>query len=57
VIIDIDECTEGTAGCAQMCTNQDGSYSCSCGSGYRLVANAHGCEGKLFIVTNRQCGD
>ena len=42
---DIDECIEGTAGCAQMCTNVNSSYSCSCGSGYLLAIDEHGCEG------------
>ena len=41
--IDIDECTEGTHLCSQTCTNSIGSYSCSCGSGYRLASNRHGC--------------
>ena len=50
MITDIDECAEGTAGCAQTCTNQDGSYSCSCGSGYRLAADTHGCEGKYIFT-------
>ena len=53
-IIDIDECAESTSGCAQICTNQDGSYSCSCGSGYRLGVDEHGCEGtNLFIIATR----
>ena len=43
-IIDIDECAEGADGCAQTCTNEVGSYSCSCGSGYRLATNRHGCS-------------
>ena len=40
---DIDECTEGTAGCDQTCTNVPGSYFCSCESGYRLASNLLGC--------------
>ena len=45
LIVDTDECTEGTAGCTQSCMNTDGSYACSCISGYRLAADGHGCEG------------
>ena len=41
---DIDECAEGISGCDQTCTNLAGSYSCSCGSGYRLASNRHGCS-------------
>ena len=43
VIIDINECAEGTDSCEQSCTNTFGSYSCSCGSGYRLASGLHGC--------------
>ena len=41
---DIDECAEGTAGCAQICTNIPGSYFCSCESGYRLASDRLGCD-------------
>ena len=40
---DINECADGTHGCAQMCTNQIGGYSCSCGSGYQLASDRRGC--------------
>ena len=41
---DIDECSEGTDGCAHTCTNDAGSYSCSCQSGYQLTNDRHGCR-------------
>ena len=36
VCIDVDECEEGTAECHTnaTCTNNDGSYNCSCVYGY-----------------------
>lgn len=43
-LLDIDECAEGTDGCAQTCTNAVGSYSCSCTTGYHLASNRHGCN-------------
>ena len=43
LLADVDECDEGSDGCAQMCTNTIGSYSCSCRSGYRLASDSHGC--------------
>ena len=43
---DIDECDEDISGCNQVCTNQDGSYVCSCYSGYRLDDNQHSCIGQ-----------
>ena len=46
---DIDECNEDSDGCAQTCTNTIGSYICSCGSGYRLASDAHGCDGYIYM--------
>ena len=43
---DINECTEDTDGCAQICTNTVGNYTCSCQSGYRLAADRHWCAGE-----------
>lgn len=43
IFLDVNECNESTDGCAQMCTNEIGGYSCSCGSGYRLATNGQGC--------------
>lgn len=43
----MDECTGDTSGlCAQMCTNTDGSFACSCGTGYILAADNLDCAGK-----------
>ena len=33
-LVDIDECSVGTAVCEQNCTNIPGSYVCGCGEGY-----------------------
>ena len=30
--------------CVQICTNDIGSYSCSCDAGYRLSSNNYGCS-------------
>ena len=35
---------EGMDDCIDFCINEDGSYSCSCDSGYRLTSDGHGCE-------------
>ena len=40
---DIDECGEGMDGCEQICTNEVGGFSCSCGSGYRLANDRRVC--------------
>lgn len=41
--IDIDECIDSD--CEQNCTNTDGSYICSCHSGYTLDSNGKNCSG------------
>ena len=33
-VVDIDECTEGTSGCEQVCANTNGGFGCSCFPGY-----------------------
>ncbi|XP_073842985.1 uncharacterized protein isoform X2 [Musca autumnalis] len=40
--VDIDECAEGTSGC-QMCINTEGSYECTCPSGYDLAEDEKTC--------------
>ena len=32
--VDIDECSQGTAGCNQGCNNTEGSFICTCNDGY-----------------------
>ena len=43
---DINECLTNNGNCAQLCNNTDGSYKCSCGSGYALAANDITCTGE-----------
>ena len=52
--IDINECDEGTDGCAQTCTNTIGSYTCSCGAGYRLADDNLGCNGMQSICMHEK---
>ena len=42
---DIDECSESGV-CDQICTNTDGSYSCSCKKGYQLQVDQIHCQGE-----------
>ncbi|CAH1257139.1 PKDREJ [Branchiostoma lanceolatum] len=42
---DVDECADGTDDCAQVCTNTDGSFTCSCWSGFTLQHNGQYCDG------------
>ena len=44
---DINECLMLNGGCHQICTNTEGSYSCSCEDGFTLnLENNKTCEGK-----------
>ena len=47
IIIDVDECTAGTANCDAdaTCTNTDGGYNCTCNSGYS--GDGFNCTGSL----------
>ena len=50
-IADIDECLQGTARCNQGCTNTEGSYICTCNSGYQLHHNDLSlCVGTLYSL-------
>ena len=46
--VDADECEEGISGCQHFCKNTNGSYNCSCQSGFRLM-DRHMCEGEIMI--------
>ena len=42
-ISDIDECSANTDGCGQVCTNTNGSFQCSCRSGFSLLDDGKTC--------------
>lgn len=46
---DIDECSEGSSGCTQQCTNTPGSFSCSCRPGYTLTHDQKTCQGWSIV--------
>ena len=45
-IADVNECDKDNGNCSQMCTNTDGSFNCSCNSGYLLDSDG------LYITCN-----
>ena len=56
--VDIDECSDNTAGCEQTCINTPGSFSCECDVGYSLLPNGRSCEGMyiyMYIIHTRFC--
>ena len=50
LLSDIDECVEGTHDCQEKayCTNHDGSFNCTCNSGY--MGNGTSCQGKCYML-------
>lgn len=48
-VLDIDECSERSHGCAHLCVNTYGSYRCTCYVGYELNPNNRDCRGKLKL--------
>ena len=48
LFIDIDECVTNNGGCEETCTNQIGSFVCSCPVGYQVASDGFLCEG-LFV--------
>ena len=53
--VDIDECSEGTNGCDQLCSNTIGSFECVCNVGYRLASDGFTCNG-MHISCFYECG-
>ncbi len=47
---DVNECITNNGGCGHICTNTQGSFVCSCRSGYELAADARNCVGKDYLV-------
>jgi len=60
LLLDIDECAPnnitgskemGTlSGCHHVCSNVEGSYECSCRSGYKLMYDKKRCQGLLSKI-------
>ena len=52
VFLDIDECSENSHDCEQVCVNTPGSFTCSCGEGYEALYDGRSCVGRY---TNISC--
>ena len=52
LVLDIDECAEGTSGCEMNCNNTIGSYFCSCNAGFIIDADGRTCDGMLLNYSN-----
>ena len=49
-MVDINECVNGNHGCSHDCNNNDGSFTCTCPSGYTLMADLQTCIGKSITA-------
>ena len=49
-ILDQDECSDGTHECDHKCTNDIGTYFCSCNDGFNLLLDGRTCVGKCKNV-------
>ena len=43
--LDFDECATDNGGCNRTCTNTEGSFECSCDTGYTLATDNLNCGG------------
>ena len=54
-LIDVDECSNtGLNDCSQLCENTNGSYQCSCASGFSLQPDKTTCTGKKKHQTSSE---
>ena len=42
----VNECATDNGGCAHICTDTEGSFTCSCNSGFELASNGLSCNGE-----------
>ena len=48
IIVDFNECATNDGGCDQDCTNmEDGTFLCSCDSGFMLADDGVSCNGEI----------
>ena len=52
VILDIDECKISNGGCEHICSNNNGSFYCSCNAGFTLDKDHLSCPGMLASNTS-----
>ena len=50
MVSDINECLESNGGCDHTCTNNPGSYYCTCTAGFQLANDSHICDGNNIIM-------
>ena len=53
IFVDINECAGDIDDCDQICTNTNGSFQCSCNSGYNLSSDERSCLEERTEVTTR----
>ena len=51
LLTDIDECVTNNGGCSQNCSNNFGTFICSCNTGYTLFSDGLTCNGEVKSCT------
>ena len=51
-VAEINECLLGIHNCMQVCENVNGSFACSCETGYALNPDGYTCRGIEILVHN-----
>ena len=50
IVLDINECNNSPSPCMEVCTNNDGSYTCSCNESTRTVTVDGDCVGNTALL-------
>ena len=49
IAVDVNECLDNTT-CAHGCENTDGSYNCTCRTGYELSSDNKNCQSRCLVL-------
>ena len=50
IFVDVNECSDQTHDCSQLCNNSIGNFTCYCTEGYNLDIDGKTCNGKLLYL-------
>ena len=50
LLLDINECENNNGGCNHTCHNENGTFSCTCDTGYTLNNDGLACDGEILVL-------